>query len=120
MSSCSKKANFTLDNLKNDANRIELINYNDSTNGDIVSVIEDVDVTSFIDDFMKLYIKITFGAPGNLDGYGIKIIYKNSYYHIITKYHMEYRNGDNKLLREDRISLDVAVFDSLIIKYLSE
>lgn len=120
MSSCSKKTNFTSEDLKSSTKGFELINYNDSTNGVVVSVIEEGDYISFIDDFMTLDITITFGAPGNPHGYGIKIIYNDDYYHIITKYYMAYYSEDSKLLREDRISLKNDVFDSIIMKYLVE
>lgn len=120
MSSCAKKANFAPDDLKLNTKGFELISYNDSTYGVVVSVIAEENYTSFIDDFMTLDIKITFGAPGNLDGYGIRIIYNDGYYHLITKYYMAYYNDENKLLREDRIALKIDEFDSIILKYLFE
>lgn len=120
MSSCSKIVNFSKDDLVTDTQRIELMIYNESITGVTVKVIEEVNLSSFIDDFLQLNIKTTFGAPGTLDGYAIKIIYHNGDYHLISKYHMEYRNGDDKLIREDRISLDVDIFDNIMIKYSAD
>lgn len=120
MSSCSKIANFSKDDLMTDTKRIELMIFSESITGSTIKVIEEANLTSFIDDFLQLNVKTTFGAPGTLDGFAIKIIYHNGYYHLISKYHMEYRNGDDKLIKEDRISLDVDIFDNIMIKYSAD
>lgn len=85
----------------------------------LVTIEEKNDLEDFINEFSNIKLTITYGAPGNIDGYCIKLIYNNNYY-LITNNHMEFRDENNKLIKENRIKSDVNQFEDLINKFTSK
>lgn len=115
LTGCSKSLSFELIELKDNIMKVEILYYNDPIDNDIlVSIEESDDLDEFLKEFSKLQLTITFGAPGNLEGYCIKLLYKDSSYYLITKTHMEYYNKDGRLKKDYRIDSDYEKFDELI------
>ena len=120
ISGCSKKFTFESDELKNDINKVEILFYSSPSDSELLVTIEEKnDLEDFINEFSKIKLTITYGAPGNIDGYCIKLIYNNNNYYLITNNHLEFRDENNKLIKENRIKSDVNQFEDLINKFAS-
>ena len=91
MSGCSKDLMFDSNELKQDVIKVEILYYNSPTDSDhIISIEQEDSLVEFIDEFSKLQITVTFGAPGELEGYCIKLFKKDFNYYLITKNHIEH------------------------------
>lgn len=114
MSGCSKDLVFDSNKLKQRLNKVEILYYNTSSDSELIISIEENNLDEFINEFSKFKMNIIFGAPGNLEGYCIKMVYKDFSYYLITKNHIEHYDENGKLVREDRMNLNYIQFDELI------
>lgn len=115
MSGCSKDLKFTSNELKKDLEKVEIFYYNSHSDSDLIISIEQENyLDEFINEFTKLQLKITFGAPGEFQGYCIKLVFEDFSYYLISNTHMEHYDENGKLVREDRIQLDDVQFGELV------
>jgi len=118
LSSCTNKLNYSLD--KNEIVSIEIIefeSYQQDLIYNILYVLDDNEISNFIEDLSQIDFSKVYGDPYGFSGKCILIQYSNNDYEIIGQKYIERRNINNEVLTWHYYHADEIQFAELISKY---